>query len=338
MNCGDSGRDIALSNNQSPVVKFYNLSYPMDYEQRLKRYSGAFKPVKGIQLWQDWNLQVRDWAMKQKSENNLDRYYYSSIRSEDLVKNDPWNQWRYLADIIGFKGDLPKLCCLFGQNHAEARDYGTSARVRDVTQQQQRYRLKDYRVDFKTLESWTARWQFKISHLYPATTQKTKKDLVDVGLALSEQWQQVVGTTTSNSNSTYDEHAYSTWQSIRSKLKSLTNNFSLEGSPSHQKFSKLLDSSFWNGTAPKKIIDPNLYQKLVQTMQDQQQNKPHHHQVEQRYGKWERILANQTKLSDSLHREGARALKAFGYEPFIPWIHPSHVSNSEFVCDIKTAC
>ena len=62
------GRDVGLSSNQSPVAKFYNTTY-VDYEERSKKYKGNLQRVKAIQLWNDWNIQVYQWATEHSSSN-----------------------------------------------------------------------------------------------------------------------------------------------------------------------------------------------------------------------------------------------------------------------------
>jgi hypothetical protein len=61
--------------------------------------------------------------------------------------------------------------------------------------------------------------------------------------------------------------------------------------------------------------------------------------LKQRYGKWRRLLANQTKLSDYLHREGAEALQVFGYEPRTAFAYSDDPMNSTaFLCNENVTC
>jgi hypothetical protein len=60
--------------------------------------------------------------------------------------------------------------------------------------------------------------------------------------------------------------------------------------------------------------------------------------VKQRYGKWQGLLANNTTLSEYLHREGAEALKVFGYEPQTEFAYYEDPTNSTFSCNANVTC
>jgi hypothetical protein len=57
--------------------------------------------------------------------------------------------------------------------------------------------------------------------------------------------------------------------------------------------------------------------------------------VTDRYGKWANMLSSRPELSEAMHREGARALKAFGYLP--PQRFMDRAKDS-FVCDDTVIC
>jgi hypothetical protein len=60
--------------------------------------------------------------------------------------------------------------------------------------------------------------------------------------------------------------------------------------------------------------------------------------VKQRYGKWQGLLANNTKLSEYLHREGAEALKVFGYKPQTEFAYYEDPTNNTFSCNANVEC
>jgi hypothetical protein len=64
--------------------------------------------------------------------------------------------------------------------------------------------------------------------------------------------------------------------------------------------------------------------------------------VHSRYGKWQSILANNTELSEYLHREGKEALQVFGYEPRreIHYVvrNTTNTNATDFVCDETIQC
>lgn len=77
-----SGRDIALSSNQSPVLKFYNVTYP-DHYNRTLQFQGELYPVRGIQLWNDWNFKFMN-RVKKLSRNMPTTHKYPQHRQYRL--------------------------------------------------------------------------------------------------------------------------------------------------------------------------------------------------------------------------------------------------------------
>lgn len=74
------GRDIAFSGNQTPVEKFYEDMFPKG-----SRELGFKEPsLKGIALWDRWNVGVHEWAAgrKEKGASGMD---YLLLHAEDLI-------------------------------------------------------------------------------------------------------------------------------------------------------------------------------------------------------------------------------------------------------------
>ena len=63
------GRDIAYSGNQSPVKKFYNVSFPSEVYANQREEEDARSMA--IKLWSRWNSQVRAWC-KRKVQQSMD--------------------------------------------------------------------------------------------------------------------------------------------------------------------------------------------------------------------------------------------------------------------------
>lgn len=73
------GRDVCLSENQSPVKKFYNVYYGHDEESSIAESDiTAFS----IQMWNDMNQQAMEWG---KSHSDGETFDYLMVRSEDLL-------------------------------------------------------------------------------------------------------------------------------------------------------------------------------------------------------------------------------------------------------------
>lgn len=130
------GRDVALSDNQSPVLKFYNLTYPPDHPRRQSIASfvsssidpndNAITHAKAIQLWNDWNINTYRWANDPKHSGvDID---YMWIRSEDLLVPGSPERFDALTTLAGFVGSNitpSELCALSNRGTI---DYGQSMR------------------------------------------------------------------------------------------------------------------------------------------------------------------------------------------------------------------
>lgn len=142
------GRDVSLSNNQSPVAKFYDLTYPKEIRNhesvQFKFSHPSLQPEKpdnvyarAMQLWNDWNVVVHQWAMNhninnqavQRQETDAPVVDYLWMRSEDLLV--PGSQKRLdaltaLAKFVGSTMTSDELCCLSRQ---ESKDHGKSVHL-----------------------------------------------------------------------------------------------------------------------------------------------------------------------------------------------------------------
>mmetsp|Transcript_1682 Transcript_1682/g.4419 ORF Transcript_1682/g.4419 Transcript_1682/m.4419 type:complete len:774 (+) Transcript_1682:57-2378(+) len=151
------GRDVALSENQSPVTKFYNVTYPQvpddPHRGRISSYIESFNafrsttnsttnttnsttPVKdtvtyakAMQLWNDWNVRVHEWATdpsRNRADENSPEVDYMLIRSEDLLVPNTQERLDALIALANFVGSTltPEELCVLNGN--DSRDYGVS--------------------------------------------------------------------------------------------------------------------------------------------------------------------------------------------------------------------
>ena len=391
-----------MSSNQSPVLKFYNLSYPDDFEQRLETYSGALSPVRGIQLWQDWNLQVRDWA---RSHPQILEYH--SIRSEELIGQDTrWDHWQQMADIVGFSESTDLLCCL---SKSQTKDYGKSASIHNPDDIRHAFPNGKVHGRRRLLENENekqsspqdpiiligdfAKWEYQLSKLkeQEELTTETRVTFLEMGNDLLKRYQattnlvdrpyylkyiqdkldELASSQIVMETDTLEQLAtdYKGWvlrqENIKpNDLKNVTvlEEFRSNGKSIWRRFKKFQAS---NQIVPKDAVDILKVLNLLTTLQNQidtamkqQQLKyrqPTDQQdiykkleetilkqraatVQQRYGKWQRILADKPKLSEHLHREGEKALKIFGYEPFVPSNTSTFSTNAGFLCTASVIC
>jgi hypothetical protein len=113
------GRDVALSTNKSPVIKFYESMYT-DAKEQMKKYSND-SSVLAMNLWNDWNTQALQWERTHSGDADFDSLV---MRSEDLV--DPSKKFEVLARLATFVGSpktLDEICCI---SREEEIDMGQS--------------------------------------------------------------------------------------------------------------------------------------------------------------------------------------------------------------------
>lgn len=60
--------------------------------------------------------------------------------------------------------------------------------------------------------------------------------------------------------------------------------------------------------------------------------------LHERYGKWRSILKDKPEVSAKLHKEGARGLASFGYEPYQPRLAGARPAAQDFICDERVVC
>ena len=123
------GRDVALSNNTSPVHKFYRVFYPNATRRKQVlgnqlNGSASLKTTMAMQLWNDWNLQVHEWAHRRLARPTNSGFDYMVLRTEDLMHpSTRFTMIRQLADIVGSSQPMAQLCCL---SHETIQDLGQS--------------------------------------------------------------------------------------------------------------------------------------------------------------------------------------------------------------------
>lgn len=104
------GRDIAFSDNQGPVEKFYGDMYHENERPPPQ--------VKAIRLWSDWNTQLYAWAKKRAQVDSGvtgQSFSYFALHSEDLVSDSISVRFAAISSLAQWVGsDLndDRLCCL----------------------------------------------------------------------------------------------------------------------------------------------------------------------------------------------------------------------------------
>jgi hypothetical protein len=310
----NSGRDVALSKNQSPVLKFYRSSYP-DYEQREGKFSGSLWNVRAMQLWNDWNTQVYEWAMKHT--NHVDKkghcvVDYMWMRSEDLLPGSPQRLecLHALADFVGSTLKSDQLCSLSLEG---IRDYGKSA-VHNVTHSFPQNHLAE-----SIGEQWRKHLEKKNGKDQNRRPRRRLQDVSRNAKVVPVQFIQDV------------EFWRGLVQSNLAKDLEESKEFILDGLIDHGV--NLLDrwrvndldkqaENLKDFVTKQEIWDlvqqlrKRLLQVRMHTDNKQKNEQPGNStNVKDRYGKWQSILSNNTELANIFNQEGAKGLDLFGYHP-----------------------
>lgn len=316
------GRDVALSENHSPVQKFYS-----DYfEDAMERHAAIMEEgnfgkearmhIKSMQLWNDWNKQVYDYGVKYSDGNSLDVLV---MRTEDLIHR-PFESISLLADFVGSLKSSKKLCCL---SQTIATDLGQSSGNHwgdlvepgnsDPTTSLRGPRMVD---------------PASFSQIRERFLQFSQKDPVK-----KLKQPDVVNTDT-------ESQAHRRLTDLKPDGKG-----NILESGGH------VASGEWNlpigatsphnlkGTDNEKVNQVTRMQQLLQerrALATPQKEPENPEQVIQRYGKWVKILHDDSVLSERLHKEGKEALSTFGYEP--PRAFMDINTRLTLTCTASTEC
>lgn len=308
------GRDVALSDNQSPVIKFYDLTYPKqirDHKSFRSKFSApSLQPEKkldqmyarAMQLWNDWNLVVHRWAtnhsinnrtVHNQSNNETQIVDYLLVRSEDLLvpgSQDRLDALTAMAKFVGSSLTSEELCCLSRQ---DTKDHGKSHSTSDTAAKAKTKPLnrKELSKDYDTWKS------FVDKALLAKTERKVQINHLirqgEVFLAL-DRWQKLNSTTVIELPSKVEI------LDVIQRLKLKVGHRRLLANLSGEKFTK----------------ETEIEKNYKNRNHNNNTSDAYHPIITKRYGKWQRVLKNKMELSDFFHRQGAEGLQVFGYHPY----------------------
>jgi hypothetical protein len=313
------GRDTALSENHSPVQKFYPYFYA-DAGARNKamlndkslNMDTRFN-VKAMQLWNDWNKQVYDYGVRYSDGKALDVLV---MRTEDLM-HYPLESVHLLADFVGSLRTPQQLCCLslmaasdLGQSGSGGMDPFAPPGEEEGSRHEGP--LIDP-ADFNDI-----RRRFIELHPDKSTDDAPSRRRLQSGSA--------------------DEEEADRFKS-GGKLASANhprNDLSMNANDGHDS-PGVVRGGKSPGLSAIVRMQQMLQERRAHEENDYKQVQPPE-AVKSRYGKWMRLLSSEPVLSDRLHREGGEALSLFGYEPPREFMdlfpHPELIPR----CDSTSIC
>lgn len=306
------GRDVSVSDNQSPVQKFYDSFYEDSWMHRQlydKPDDVELRSLLAMDLWNDWNVQVHDWAMHHNDGTTFD---YLVVRSEDLL--DPLLRQKTLVQLSHFVGSPRKpgdICCIsnlqmtdMGQSDGKTRRRGTDARAiipfADVET------LSDHGSStglfYSNLEALHLSWKDSIASITSS----------DVGLEIKKSHEPKG-----------DEEG--------------ENSIPLALKLAHEILSQRLsakDNARQTGSSTKSIWDTGT--KRVASVDESSTMQNGLSEVKKRYGKWVERLKDRPDVVALMQAKGAAALELFGYQPRRRFLDDS--SPGAMLCDEFVVC
>ena len=147
--------DLALADKDAPARR-------QAVEDKGVQFAMHMKHVQAMQLWNDWNTQVHEWATRhgtsrgeQSKQGDVE---YLWMRSEDLLPGSPKRLecLHALAEFVGSTLTPNQLCTLSLQ---EARDYGKSVDVKELPQVSPQHTVADIGERWRKMKEAKA-WSF----------------------------------------------------------------------------------------------------------------------------------------------------------------------------------
>jgi hypothetical protein len=328
------GRDVALSNNQSPVKKFYERAYASTFEERVRKFRNV-SPVFGMQLWNDWNVNLYAWEQQQQSriptaDNAASSFDYLVVRTEDLLltTQSKFETLLRLADFVGSSKTPEELCCMSRETAKDLglSNVGKSKRATKKINTGKKIMSYDELMNGspKTADTKTKEGELEDErHIHDQPVDRhgrRRLTLIANNTATTESF-----------SSHHEDHTSNTLQ--HDVANNLDENYSepnLEDTvalPRRRLFGWFETLFLQNN--PGTLVTTQVKQLL-------QQHSSAPAGVSDRYGKWQHMLKSEPTLSKALQEQGATALKMFGYEP--PRQFMDRSPDDAFVCDERVEC
>ncbi len=296
------GRDVALSDNHSPVQKFYTYFYK-DAETRHKALldQQEFQKddrthIKAMQLWNDWNKQIYDYGLRYSDGKTLDVLV---MRTEDLMRY-PLESVVLLADFVGSMKTSHQLCCL---SRMSATDLGQSGgnpfedafeagdeNVGDGIRSLRRFDPNDFNQIRNRFKQFVA--PKDNAEAAPDTRRRLLENENSPGIKDTVDLFKTGGKLASANHPAHLLHLQVVDEQLQQRAVGM-------GDPG---FSQVAQ------------IQQLLHERRITAQKSLQAPQSEDH-VKMRYGKWVKPLQENPVLSDRLHEEGRDTLSLFGYEP-----------------------
>ena len=332
------GRDVALSDNHSPVRKFYSYYYEdavdRNYKMKLDDFGdNARAQIEAMQLWNDWNKAIFEYGKRYSDGKTFEVLV---MRTEDFL-DYPFESVVKLADFVGSPKTPHDLCCIsrqvasdLGQSDSGGRAahaFGGFGSIADFEQIRERFE------QFVPKEAQKA-WERK----HP---DKSFDDVKKALLTTVEQHEEYAasGNNTKRGGSgsirrrlvENDDKIDVFVNFNRQRKEALPANVPGGGdvkSGENLRNTGAAHQSYDQVMRMQKLLEERRKVRLAPKSESAED-------VKQRYGKWIKNLEGNPMLSERLHREGRESLRIFGYEPQEAFMDAQSMSWS---CDSTIVC
>ena len=315
------GRDVALSNNQSPVEKFYSNYYEdaSDREASMKLDDFGEQTrnrVKAIQLWNDWNKQVYEYGIQNSDGNTFDVLV---MRTEDFLDH-PFESLFQLADFVGSPKTPHEICCIslkatkdFGKSDANSAPAGPYVRIPDYQQIREHFQKFSPSKPFDEIKEPVFANAHKgadkpIMEKEEQNESNAKRKLLEKQPENDDEIDVLPGK--------LEQKGAGLYLGQRRNV------------PSGENLRK-------SGIGSQSVDQIKMMQKVLDERRGHIREAPKPEEVKGRYGKWVQLLKGNPILSERLLREGGEALRLFGYEPRKSFMDDQ---APPFTCDESVLC
>jgi hypothetical protein len=326
------GRDVALSENHSPVEKFYDAYFKDSTDRtnalRQEEFSeNTIQIIKAMELWNDWNRKVYKYSTSQADGQSFDVLV---MRAEDLIQN-PYESILRLADFVGSPKTPREICCLSqrGANDLGGSSVGLRGRGGTSFGPDEFENMKRRFQEFAPNDHQTASGEGKnpilswgdirermvavesagdATNKDPSVSNNTRRRLAEVVAEVHNDDEVELELPKEMPRSAIDIKMLSQYSAGNSDVG---------------------EASFDQIRRMQKSLDDR--RAMVDLTEGSGRTT-----VKERYGKWVKILESTPRLSDKLHLEGKESLDLFGYEPSRVFMDVQGSEN--FKCDRTVIC
>jgi hypothetical protein len=331
------GRDVALSKNQSPVKKFYDIYYEDSTDRRALYDNDNLKEAMGVQLWNDWNIETLEWEQRHSDGDSFD---YLVMRSEDLLDQNKFDSLVQLADFVGSQKTIKELCCMSQQKLIDmGKSAGHNKKIGFMHSRDEDSRSSSALKSngkFTSLQEGHNKRREEARYRYEQNMQQPGKAIRNKRKTKAERL--LEPTDAGRNRRLFGEQ---TPKVPKPRRNYFTEQKALKAEEEKEDEDVMLETQFLRKKRQVDKVKKELgaqagshrlgTHKLTRPM-----SRASPEDVKKRYGKWISALEGRPELSALLHSQGADALETFGYEPSTTFMDQRR--DGEFQCDASVVC